>query len=107
MKYLIAILAVLALCGSAEAVGRRQVVVQKQIVVQKRQRVQRVVVQQQVVHGHHAQAIVVQPFVAHHHVQQFVAPVYSQQFVAPVVGGCHSGSLQLNGGGCSAFLRGY
>jgi dTDP-4-amino-4,6-dideoxygalactose transaminase len=99
MKYLIVALALLAFAVPCEARGHRQQVVVQQVVVQRqrvqRVRVQRVVVQQQ-----------------HHHAQQvFVQPVYSQQFVQPYVqqfnGNCHSndGTLQLNGGGCSAFLR--
>lgn len=109
MKTLAIVLALIAvLCGAvvAEAAGRRQVIVQKQVIVQQRQRVR---VQRVVVADHHVQQFV-QPVYA----QQFVAPVYSQQFVAPVysqqvIGGCQSygGSLQLNGGGCSSFLRAY
>lgn len=105
MKYLIALLAILAVAQVAEANGRQRVRVQRQRVV-----VQQVVVRQ---HRHNVQAVVVQPFHAQQfRVQQVVAPVYSQQFNA-----CHDGALQFNSGygsqavilqqnvGCRQFLR--
>lgn len=82
MKYLIALVALLAIGSTAEAHGGRQfrqrVVVQR-VVVQRHAFVQPIVVRQQFV----------QPIYS----QQFVAPVYSQQFVQPVVVGHSCGQL--------------
>lgn len=88
MKYLFALLLAITLAAPASATIRRNVQVQKIVTVQPR--VQRVVVQQQLVAPHVQQFVVPQQFYAP---QQFVAP---QQFQA-----CPQ---QLNGG-CQQLFR--